>query len=350
MKKILITIAAILAVIISIMWLSGAFDKKIDPDQEVPTQPASVAQENIVQVSKRHGQLSEWVSGTLVSARHTTVASRVMAKAEEVLVRAGDSVVQGQGLIQLDARDLRAKVEQVQQALQAAITKRQLALTEKDRHQRLLQENAVSRERYDQSVAAYQVASSEVQRVRLQLAEAKTALSYTLIESSVNGKIIDRLIEPGDTVVPGKALLRIYDPSVLRVEVPVRETLAIHLTVGEVLQVNIPAVNQTVEGVIDEIVPFAEAGARTLLIKLTLPYHENFLAGMFAKVEIPSGQAIYLAIPKHAIEGIGQLEFVNVVTEAGDTQRRMVTTGKQLDQNTIEVLSGLAADEKVLLP
>lgn len=348
-KRLFSVAGGMIAIVISIVWLSGGFETKIDSDDIPVTNSSSTLHSERVAVELKTGSAIEWVSGTLVSARHTTVASRVLARVEEVRVRAGDNVSEGDVLIVLDSRDLQSRFEQVQQTLQAAITKRNLARTERDRNQRLLRESAVSQERYDQSAAALRVAMSEVSRVELSLKEAEAALSHAVIHASVNGRVVDRLIEPGDTALPGGALLRIYDPSVLRVEVPVRESLAIHLKVGENLHVEIPAPNKVVEGIIDEVVPFAEAGARTLLIKLRLPANPQFLAGMFAKVALPAGEKTYLIIPIQAVEHIGQLEFVDVVTKQGKTERRLITTGKHINDNYIEVLSGLSENEDVLL-
>ena len=311
----------------------------------------SISTKNIsATVEIKTGPAIESVNGTLVSAKRTTVASRVLARVEEVLVRAGSDVIQGDVLIVLDSRDLHSRVEQVKQELQAAVTKRNLARTERDRNQRLLREGAVSQERYDQSAATLKVAIAEVSRYKLSLNEAQTALSYAKIFSPVTGKVVDRLVEPGDIALPGEALLRIYDPSVLRVEVPVRESLAVHLKVGEILYTEIPSAGKTVEGIIDEIVPFAESGARTLLIKLRIPPNPQFIAGMYAKVALPAGEISYIVIPIQAVERIGQLEFVNTVTKDGRTERRLISTGKLIDHDYIEVLSGLEESEEVLLP
>ena len=133
--------------------------------------------------------------------------------------------------------------------------------------------------------------------------------------------MVDRLAEPGDTAVPGQPLLRIYDPSLLRVEVPVRESLAVDLRLGQALPVEVPALESRLDGTVDELVPFAEPGARTLLVKVRLPRTESRLvAGMYARVA----------------DAEGRLE------------RRLVTTGERLGDE-IEVLSGLREGERVLL-
>ena len=347
-NKLIIVVAGVIAIVLSIMWLSGAFVSKVDTNN-TSTLAAKSAEGDKTEVKLLTETAIEVVSGTLASARHTTVSSRVLARVEEVLVQAGSDVNKGEVLIVLDARDIQARVEQAKKQLEAAVTRKNLARTERDRNTRLLREGAVSKERYDQSVAAYKVAVSDVARLELSLEEAQTNLSYAEIVAPVSGRVVDRLIEPGDTATSGKPLLRIYDPNVLRVEVPVRESLAIRLKVGDVLTAVIPAANKTVEGAIEEIVPFAESGARTLLINVRLPSDPQFIAGMFAKVSLPVGERKFLTIPTQAVEKIGQLEFVDVITHSGTLERRLVTTGNPIGSHQIEILSGLAENEIVQL-
>ena len=347
-NRIIVVTIGVVAITLSIMWLSGAFKSKIDIDK-IPALTSQSTDGERVATKLLTETATELVSGTLVSARRTTVSSRVLARVEEVRVRAGSDVNKGDVLVVLDARDLRARVDQVKKQLEAVITNRNLARTERDRNTRLLREGAVSQERYDQSVATFKVAVADVARLELSLKEAQTDLSHAEILAPVSGKVVDRLVEPGDTAIAGEALLRIYDPNVLRVEVPVRESLAILLKVGDVLSAEIPAANKTVDGIIDEIVPFAESGARTLLVKVRLPFSPQFIAGMFAKVSLPVGERKFLTIPPHAVERIGQLEFVDVITDSGMIERRLVTTGNAIGSNHIEILSGLSENEEVQL-
>jgi RND family efflux transporter MFP subunit len=247
----------------------------------------------------------------------------------------------------LDARDLVSRAQQMRETLKAAQAQRDLAKSELARVEELLKRNVTTRQRHDQVVSALRVAEAEVDRLRQSLAEAETALSYTEIRAPGAGRVIDRLAEPGDVAAPGQPLLRLYDPAALRVEAPVRESLAVNLTVGQTLRVEIPALQETVEGPIDEIVPFSDPGARTLLVKVAIPADPRLLAGMFARAAIPAGERERILVPATAVTRIGQLEFVTVVGEDG-VARRLVTTGNSTGDGRIEVLSGLRAGERVV--
>jgi multidrug efflux pump subunit AcrA (membrane-fusion protein) len=157
------------------------------------------------------------------------------------------------------------------------------------------------------------------------------------------------LADQGDTALPGEPLLSLYDPTALRIEVPVRERLVGSLNIGQRLQVRLGTDAGPIEGVVDEIVPQAEAGSRTFLIKVSLPRQEGMYTGMFGRVLIPAGERKRLLIPTASVDRVGQLDFVGVVGKQGQRTRRLVTLGPPADQDRVEVLSGLRPGETVLL-
>lgn len=331
-----------------IVWLSGGFAQRVAPADIAPKSEAPPPDAVEAAVRRQAGPVFEWASGAIASATRTVVASRILARIVEVRVRAGDDVAAGDTLIVLESRDLRARVAQARDAIKIARARLALARSEKNRVERLLKKGVATKQRYDQVVSDFQAAQAEVNRLEENLREAESQLSYTVIRSPVSGRVIDRLAEPGDTATPGRPLLRIYDPTALRVEVPVRETLAVRLRVGQKLRIEVPALPEAFTGTIEEIVPFAEPGARTLLVKVGLPPDSRLNAGMFARVAIPAGERVRLLVPSPAVERIGQLDFVTVVDPNGRLERRLVTLGSYREQGQVEVLSGLAEGERVV--
>jgi membrane fusion protein (multidrug efflux system) len=347
--RVFTAVAVFAAVVVAVAWLSGWFETKIAPGEQATGAPSLPANTETATVEVVTGLATEWASGTIESAHRTTVASRLLARVLEVHVTAGDEVAVGDALVTLDSRDLEARVRQAGEALRAAQAQRELAQAELERTQELLNRGVATRQKFDQATAALRVAAANVDRLSRALDEARTSLSYAEIRAPAAGRVVDRLVEPGDTVSPGQAVLRLYDPGALRVEAPVRESLAIDLEVGDRLEVEIDAVGQTVSGTIEEIVPYAEPGARALLVKSRLPDDSRLFAGMFARIAVPAGEESRLVIPKSAVTRIGQLEFVTVLSEEGAPSRRMITTGERLKDLRVEVLSGLKAGERLVV-
>jgi RND family efflux transporter MFP subunit len=342
-------IAAAALAVLPVVWLSGGCEEKVGPGATSPGSAEPAPAGSRVAVRAVRGPQVERVSGTVASARHTTVSSEILARIEEVRPRAGTNVQQGDVLVVLDARDLDARVREAEEGSRAARAERDLAQKEAERVEGLHQRNVASQQDLDRARSRSQVAAAAVEAAAQRLADARVARTQAEIRSPVSGRVIDRLAEPGDTAAPGVPLLRIYDPAALRIEAPVRESLAVGLRPGQPIGVEIDALRRRFEGAIDEIVPFAEPGARTLLVKVRLPQDPALLAGMFGRVEVPAGEASRLLVPAAAVERVGQLEFAQVLRADGGAERRLVTTGRTGGEAEVEVLSGLAEGEQVLV-
>jgi len=337
-----------LVLVLAVVWLSGGCGDRIAPDDLAPVAATPVANSDVVMA--RRSQVYEQASGTLLSQRHTTIASKILARIEEVRVRAGDTVQAGDVVVRLDGRDLEARLAASEQAVTSAEAALALARSERARVEKLFASGVATRSDMDRTRRDLDVATSDLEAAQQRRVDAEVGRSHAEIRSPVTGRVVDRLAEPGDTAAPGVPLLRVYDPGSLRLEAPIREGLATRLRVGQPLDVAIASLDLELSGVIDEIVPYAEPGARTFLVKVRVPASPNLYAGMYGRVKIPAGERLRLSVDARAIETIGQLEFVQVVDAEGRTLRRLVTTGRALEAGRIEVLSGLAEGERVVVP
>jgi len=351
MRRVAEASVGIASLAVAVSWLSGGCEQKIPAGRvSLPGATATTPGKRVA-VTDRIAPSNEWASGEISSARRTAVSSRVVARIEEIRVTAGSRVEPGDVLVVLDARDLEARVGAAEETLRAAQARLELAQRDYARTRALLAQGVVSQSQLDQATSELESAQAAVKGLEEERQASRTTLSFAEIRAPVGGRVVDRLAEPGDTAMPGEPLLRIYDPSLLRVDVPVRESLAVRLRVGQTLEVEIPALDASVQGVVDEIVPFADPGARTLLVRVRLTsYGERVFAGMFARVSIPAGERRMLRVPAAAIEEIGQLSYVDVVAADGTLARHVVTTGRVDASGQVEILSGLQPSDAVWVP
>jgi len=128
----------------------------------------------------------------------------------------------------LDAREAAARLAQQQQVVSAAQARLTQARNDYERTQNIWKTTpaAISKADVDAAVSALRAAEAEIRRARRAVEEARTASSYAEIVAPIDGTVIDRYADPGDTATPGKPLLRLYNPRLLRLEANVRETLA----------------------------------------------------------------------------------------------------------------------------
>jgi len=334
----------------AVVWLSGGCGERIGSEDLAPEARSAAGSGRVVDVVEEETDLFEQASGTVSSARHSTVSSKILARIDAIPVRAGDVINEGAVVVRLDNRDLEARLKAAREDATAARAGLELARSERERIAGLHESHVASRQQLDRATAGYDVAAAKLEHADQRVRDAEVALSHSEIRAPVKGRVVDRLAEPGDTAAPGAPLLRIYDPGTMRLEAPVREGLATRLTAGQPLRVSVEALDLSLEGEIDEIVPAAEPGARTFLVKVRLPDEPGLFAGMFGRVSIPAGKGRRLLVPAEAVERIGQLEYATVVDGDGSPHRRLVTTGPEVGPGTVEILSGLSAGERVALP
>jgi RND family efflux transporter MFP subunit len=329
-------------------YLAGFFDEKIPVDFSQVVPAAVNGRAFTVKVAEE--PLIEQAAGTLRAKVETVISPLITARISSIAVWAGDEVKAGQVLATLDSRELEARVDQVHQAVVSA--RAQLKQAEKDlaRVKRIMRADpgAVSKAQRDRVQTGLSTAQAELMRLKRQEDEAKTGLSYSEISAPIAGRIVERLGDPGDTALQGEPLLRMYDPSTLRLEANVRESVASKLKKDRHLTAEIDALKKKYPVVVDEIVPSADPGSRSFLVKVSLTDGTDLYPGMFGRLMIPIGKIKKIYIPRKAVTHVGQLDFVIVDTGQGAV-RRYVRLGEFGTNDHIEVISGLTTGETILV-
>lgn len=329
-------------------YLAGFFEKKIPVDFKGVVPSTESGRTFTVEQTKE--QLIEQAAGTLRARVETVISPVITATISSIAVRSGDEVKAGDVLVKLDARELKSRVDQAHQAAVAA--KARLEQSEKDfqRVQRIYNADpgAISKAEVERKNAALETARADLLRFRRQEDESKTALSYGTLTAPIAGRIVERYADPGDTARQGQPILRMYDPRTLRLEASVRESVAAKLAKGQKLNAEVDAVHKRFDVVVDEIVPSADPGSRSFLVKAALTQDAGLYPGMFGRLIVPIGQIEKIFIPMDAVTKVGQLTFVIVKSNQGST-RRFVRLGERGAKDLIEVVSGLSSGEIVLI-
>jgi RND family efflux transporter MFP subunit len=351
MKSTLKILGIVLALVLlgSVMaYLAGFFEKKIPIDFSEVLPSADTGEVFTVEVTTE--PLVEQASGTIRAKIETVISSLITARILSIAVWSGDEVKPGDVLIELDSRELKARVDQAHQAVVAAEAGLENAEKDFERVQRIYRADtgAISRAELDKKQSALRSAGADLLRLRRQKDETRAALSYSKLKAPIAGRIVTRYADPGDTARQGVPLLRMYDPETLRLEASVRESVASHLVEGQSLIAEVDAVNKQYNVVVDEIVPSADPGSRSFLVKVSLTGGSSLYPGMFGRLLIPIGQIEKIYIPNEAVTNVGQLNFVTVKTEQR-LVRRYVRLGEKVVENQVEVSSGLAPGEKILM-
>ena len=344
-KKFAVPLLTIAGLLLAIAWMAGAFDTKIEPGQIAAK--TSYSGETLT-IQNAQSQLHEDVPATVRSKQTTHIAARVLARIKAIHVKAGDTVKKGDLLIELDNRNNRSSVAQSRANINSIRAQLAQAKSHYNRTKNLFSKESVTKAQLEQANAKYSSLKAQLASAKQILQSSQTTLSYSKIKAQFSARVIDRFAEPGDLASPGVKLLTLYDPASLRIDANVRESLALTLKIGQQLKTEIPALHKSIMATIEEIVPAANPGARSFLIKAKIEHNGELLPGMFARIRIPAGKKEQLHIPAAYIKQMGQLDVVWVL-ENGAALRRFIRVGQKTG-NEVLVISGLSAGEKLILP
>jgi len=342
----LVPLVAVIALLLIIAWMAGSFRTKVEPGLQILE--SSPGEEPFAAIRK-DVQVTEPVPAGIGARQATTISSRILARITKIAVRAGDTVVQGQLLLELERSDLESRLEQAREqvrAIEARLTEARLGL---ERAEQLHQQDLVADALLDEARAGHGTLSAELATARQLVKEAEIAIEFTEIRSPIDGRVVERFAEPGDTASPGDKLLSLYNPLSLRIEAAVREALALSLTLNQELEVEIPSLKKTIRAQIEELVPAAHPGSRSFMVKARVEFDGQLLPGMYARLLVPASRESLILVPVNRVARYGQLDIVWVQSN-GQTDRRFIRAGREAEPGMREVISGLEEGELVVLP
>ncbi|MCK4403829.1 MAG: efflux RND transporter periplasmic adaptor subunit [candidate division Zixibacteria bacterium] len=187
MKKALLVIA-VLAVLILLFVIFVAGDNK--------------SEAVFVTAEAQRGDIYILVTatGTVEAVTTVQVGSQVSGTISALYADFNDRVKKGQVVAQLDPTFLKAQMAQVQADLEKAIASVNLSKKEYERVLSLFEKNMISESEKDIYLTNYDLAVAQVKSARAALNRAKTNLEYATIVSPIDGVVISRNVDVGQTV------------------------------------------------------------------------------------------------------------------------------------------------------
>jgi len=148
------------------------------------------------------GNISQVVfaNGTLQPVVSVNVGVQVSGTVAERLVDFNDRVTKGQILMRLDPAVFKARIRQAQAQLESAQASLVLARANFERNQRLQKQGFISAVAQEQSRRELDVALANVELARAQLDAAQTDLNNSVVRSPIDGVVIKRNTDVGQTV------------------------------------------------------------------------------------------------------------------------------------------------------
>lgn len=333
-------------------WLAPA---QQGADQEVPM-VATAIQTNI--------QFAVQAAGEITPAEQVSVRPEINGRIELLPVDIGDKVRKGDLLFKLDDKELRNQYESTKTTVERAQLELEKSQRDYERAKRLLAENPISQEMFDNARTAYELARNALERAQRELAVLQERLTKTEVRAPFDCTVLTRPVSVGQAVSgsggfnSGTEVLTIVDLNNLVINAHVNQADVPRVKVGQVVEVQVEAVSGlVVTGVVERIAPQAtyrnnlkEFAAR-ILLKNPDP---RVRPGMTANVRIPVASAEnVVAVPLAAVfteknPETGVRERFVYVKEGDRYQRRLVEVGVA-DNFYAEIRAGLRPGEQVAL-
>ena len=185
----------------------------------------------------------------------------------------------------------------------------------------------------------------------------KALSDYTRITAPFTGVITVRYADTGSLIAAGTSsstqsapVVRIAQISVLRLVLPIPESIAGQIRLGDPVKVHVQALNQDSVGKVSRFADALDPQTRTMETEIDFQNPDGkLLPGMYVEAKIgAAAKTDVLTVPLEAVETNGSEGTVLVVSTQNTLEERKVQLGLQ-GSTHVEVLSGLSDGERVVI-
>ena len=151
------------------------------------------------------GEISESITatGTIEPVTEVEVGTQVSGIIDKIYADYNSVVTKGQLIAEMDRVTLQSEVASQRAAYNGAKAEYEYQQKNYERNRGLHEKQLISDTDYEQSVYNYEKAKSNYESSQASLAKAERNLSYATITSPIDGVVINRAVEEGQTVASG---------------------------------------------------------------------------------------------------------------------------------------------------
>lgn len=351
---------------------------------------------NVVAVEKTRVVQRVVATGHVIAPSEVAVGTVAVGRVSHVHVQQGQRVTQGQELVTLEDSEAQASVAQARASLSQAQARlsqvsgvraqmadeqsRQAELRYEqakntfEREQSLFSAGASTQQRLDDAQKSLEIAKSTRDSLNAQAADLQTKgadhravaaavaqarasldlatvrLDQTRMVAPMSAIVLQRLVEPGDVVQPGRTLMTLASNDAVQLSVQIDEKNLPLVRVGQSARASADAYPWEVfDAKVESLAPRVDAATGTVEAKLSVPKPPAFLLSdmsVSVTLDAPARDGVML-VPSRAIAAdVTSDPYVIVVTQ-NRTQLRKVRLGI-VDKDRREIVSGLTIGDQVV--
>lgn len=181
-------VVAVIAILAVVAWLLSGSKKKED---------ISFKQE---QVAPQTLQTSITATGTIEAVTSVTVGTQVSGIIDKLYVDYNSEVKKGQVIAELDKTNLVSELNTAKANLASAQSSLDYQTANMKRYKTLYNKGLVSADEYESALLSYKQAKEQVATAKETVQKAQTNLGYAVITSPIDGTVIAKSVEEGQTV------------------------------------------------------------------------------------------------------------------------------------------------------
>lgn len=294
-KVIIISVVAVVIVVVAVLLLKGSGEK------EIRFNTATVREETV--------EIIVTATGYVQPVDQVEVGTQVSGVIERIYVDYNSQVKKGQLLAEVDKLTLNERVTQAEASLSSAQSDLTYSQQNYNREKQLYDAKAATEAAYEEAVNRLTQAQTSLVNAQANLHQAKVNLAYAEIYSPIDGVVLDRSVEEGQTVAASFSTPTLFtianDLKNMQVEANVDEADIGLVRTGQKVVFTVDAYSDdTFEGSVNQIrlQPTVTNNVVTYTVIINAPNpEEKLFPGMTASVTIITKSEKGMAIPAEAL-------------------------------------------------
>ncbi|PYU75227.1 MAG: efflux RND transporter periplasmic adaptor subunit [Acidobacteria bacterium] len=205
--------------------------------------------------------------------------------------------------------------------------------------------------------AALAAAQQELEVARANQRQVSALSDYTRISAPYAGVVTNRYADTGALIAAGTStstqaipVVRIAQISVLRLVLPIPESVSAQIHLGDPVKVHVEALNQDIQGKVSRFAESLDLQTRTMATEIDFDNrHGRLIPGMYAQTQLSLGEKKNtLTIPLEAVARNADDGTVPALTPQNVIEERHLRLGLE-DEKRVEVVSGLQEGDRVVI-
>lgn len=290
-------------------------------------------------------------TGTLAPVQQMLLNARVAGDVIDVPVREGESVAVGAILLRQNNIDALSRLAQAEAAVQSSRAELETAREQMKKFRVLSQQNFFSRNDLEKAETQVAVHTAQLKANEAAVLMARKSLDDAVLRAPFAGMVAERLVEPGQLVMPNTPLMRLVDLRQLEliIQLPSAEIGRVHA--GQVLTFSVDAYgDETFKARVVRLNPLAKASNRRIAVYAVVGNADLRLrGGLFAKgVLMDESAPTGLVVPLMAVQDKGGRHGVMAVRNHRLVWQPVELGARNARTNQVMVTAGLSEGDSII--